>query len=89
MIAETLTTRPTRYRSGDTLPNGATVTASEAGPSGEVLLCRWDRPGRPTQWVTWLVSRSGETVDGHYYEDIVPAARDFRARASGRNQQET
>lgn len=85
MIAETLTTTPTRYHSGDTLPNGATVTASEIGTGGEILLCRWDRPGRPTQWVTWLVSRRGATVSGRYHEDIVPAARDFRARVSGRS----
>lgn len=42
-----------RYRPGDRLPNGAIVAASESGPVGEVLLCRWNRPGRPVQWAVF------------------------------------
>lgn len=68
-----------RYTSGDPLPNGATVLASESSPIGEIVLCQWDE-----RFVTWLVSRSGETVSGHYHADRADAYGDFRLRVAGR-----
>lgn len=70
---------------GTELPNGAVVVAASARNAHEWILLAM-RPGfhaGDDAYVTWKASRPGDGSDtswGHYFDNIVDAARDYMER---------
>lgn len=66
-------------KTGDRLPNGATVIAEQAG----VVLAM--TPGRPMPFVTWRWDgvKPDSTCWGHYYSSIARATEDYEKRVQG------
>lgn len=49
---------------------------------GRVVLCKLTYPATSTPWAVWFFNELGQPKDGCYYNDEIPALRDFRNRNS-------